>query len=486
MSTLTASQERWTLAIRRGDRFEKLYEPTIKGAEFHDIQTPNAILEGPRGTGKSIILRNDAHMHALLEPGMAYLIVRRTMPELRKSHLRFIDREMTKLGGHFNKTEAIAYYPNGSQGFYGHCETDADVMIYLSSEFARLYFDEITTFPGDMILKLASVVRVPEGSGWVAALRGGTNPLGESADFVQRWFITKQVPEEEADDYNPEDYTALKMVPADNPHMDWAQYRRRLKNLPEHVRRAWLEGEWVIEGVYFADFKQSKQGQPWHVIDDVPTVRGHSILSKSSLTGVAIYRTVDYGFDPDPAICLWIAVLPGGRAIVIKERAWWQTTAADVAKAIVRESEGMKIVETFCDPTMFDNQKATGASVGDLMEQHGLALTPSVNDRIAAGFAIHEWLNTIVETGTTTVPKLQLLRFGCPQLIRTIPEMRQDKNNPQKIADGEDHYVLALAYFCMGNAVPSLEIAPSVRKPWMRAHRGYRIGADNVREHGAY
>jgi hypothetical protein len=472
---LTESQERWTLALLRGTNVEVLYQPTIKGGEFHDSRIANLILEGPRGTGKSIILRNDAHMHALKSPGMAYLIVRRTMPELRKSHLRFIEREMARLGGHFNKTESIAYYSNGSKGFYGHCETEADVMIYLSAEFARLYYDEITTFPGDMILKLASTVRVPKDSDWIAAVRGGTNPLGESADWVKRWFIDKQVDFEESEEYDATDYEAIKMVPADNPHMDWKQYHKRLANLPEHVRKAWLLGEWVIEGVYFADFKAKKDGAPWHVLDEMPSYR-EVLLDQHSRIG--IYRTVDFGFDPDPAVCLWIAVLPNGRAVVIKERSWWRTTAAQVAREIVSESAGMKVLETFCDPTMFDNQKATGSSVGDLMEQSGLPLTPSVNDRIAAGYAIHEWLNTIVED----VPKLQVVRWACPQLVRTFPEIRQDKNNPQKIADGNDHYVLALAQFCMGNAVPSLEIAESVRKPWMRANRNYRIGSDNVRE----
>ena len=474
-------QEKWTLALLKAGKVDVLYQPTLKGAEFHELETANAILEGPRGTGKSIILRYDAHIHALNEPGMAYLIVRRTMPELRKSHLRFIDREMQRLGGHFNKTESIAYYPNGSTGFYGHCETEADVMIYLSSEFARLYIDEITTFPGDMVLKLASTVRVAEGSTWIAAVRGGTNPLGESAAWVKRWFIDKTVELEESEEYDPTDYAAIRMVPADNPHMDWAQYRRRLANLPEHVRRAWLLGEWVIEGIYFADFAQRKQGEPWHVIEEPPSVRGRSVTSNAESPGVAMYRAIDFGFDPDPAICLWIAVLPNGRAVVVKEASWWRTTAVDVAKAIVRESAGMRILESFCDPSMFDNQKATGTSVGDLMEQQGLALTPSVNDRIAAGYAIHEWLNTTVDG----LPKLQILRYGAPQLIRTFPEIRQDPNNPQKIANGDDHYVLALAYFCMGNAVPSLEIAESVRRPWMRANRHYRIGQDNVRE-GVY
>ncbi|HEX6276024.1 MAG TPA: phage terminase large subunit [Polyangiaceae bacterium] len=459
-----------------------MYRPTVRGAEFHDLAIPNAILEGPRGTGKSIILRNDAHIHALKWPGMAYLIVRRMMPELRRSHLRFIEREMVKLGGTFNKTESIAYYANGSRGYYGHCETDADVLIYLGSEFARLYIDEITTFPGDMILKLGSTIRVPEGSGWIAALRGGTNPLGESADFVQRWFITKEVPEEESDEYDASEYTALKMVPEDNPFMDWAQYRRRLKNLPEHVRRAWLAGEWVIEGVYFNDFKQRRNGAPWHVLDEPPTHKNETVSELNQPHGVAMYRCLDFGFDPDPAVCLWVAVLPSGRCVVVKERTWYQTTAVEVGRAVKRESEGMRITETFADPSMFDNQKATGTSVADLIEQQGIALTPSVNDRIAAGYAIHELLNTEI-AGT---PKLQFLRYGCPQLIRTLPEIRQDKNNPQKIAHGNDHYVMALSYFAMGNAVPSLEVVESVRKPWMRAyHQGFRIGADNVRE-GAY
>jgi hypothetical protein len=477
---LTSLQEKWTLALVRGSAVDVLYQPTVKGTAFHELTVPNAILEGPRGTGKSVILRNDAHIHALLQPGMAYLIVRRTMPELRKSHLRFIEREMHRLGGTFNKTESIAYYPNGSLGYYGHCETDADVMIYLSSEFARVYIDEITTFPGDMVLKLASTVRVPDGSGWVAALRGGTNPLGESADWVLRWFVTKEVPAEEADAYRPEDYTAIRMRPEDNPHMDWAQYRRRLQSLPAHVRKAWLDGEWVIEGVYFSDFKPQKDGAPWHVIDEAPVYRDVPLDGDRPPTGVAIYRVVDYGFDPDPAVCLWIGILPTGRAVVFKERTWYRATAVEVGQAIGRESAGMRIVETLCDPTLFDNQKATGSSVADLIEAQGIALTASVNDRIAAGYAIHEWLNGLVDGR----PKLQLLRYGCPHLIRTLPQIRQDKLHPEKIANGNDHYVMALSYFAMGNAVPSLEVAARVRKPWERAYYGhYRLGSQNVREH---
>jgi hypothetical protein len=109
--TPITAQDRWTLAIQSGAQVDVLYRPTLKGAEFHELTVANAILEGPRGTGKSVILRNDAHIHALSCDGLDYLIVRRTMPELRMSHLKFIEAEMKRLGGTFNKTESIAYYP---------------------------------------------------------------------------------------------------------------------------------------------------------------------------------------------------------------------------------------------------------------------------------------------------------------------------------------------------------------------------------------
>lgn len=484
-------RDKWTLAVVRPNKIDVIYRPTEKGAEFHDLTTPNVLLEGPRGTGKSKILRNDAHMWALKCPGLAYLLVRREMPDLRKSHLKFLSSEMKRLGGFFHKTESVAYYPNGSLGFYGHCETDDDVENYLSSEYARLYIDEMTTFPGEMILSLASTVRVPEETDWIGSVRGGTNPIGTAAEWVMRWYITKTVTLAEADDYNPDDYLAVKMVPADNPHMNWDQYWKRLGNVPKHIRDAWRDGKWVIEGSYFADFKPSQEGPPgmpatpWHVIDVRPTTRGELLMEDpAEQPWIAVYRVIDYGFDPDPAICLWIAVLPNGRAIVFKERAWWATTAATVAQSIARESRGMKVLESWSDPSMFDNSKATGGkSVGDIFEENGIALTPSVNDRAAAGYAIHEWLNTVLDDG---LPKLQLLSaqggLGCPELIRTLPQMRQNKTNPERIADGDDHYVMALAYFAMGNAVPSLEIAKSIRRPWMRAQQGYRIGAGNIRE----
>lgn len=457
------------------------YRATPKQQEFHQCQATHCILEGSRGTGKSVAIRNDAHMRAMQVPGSAYLILRRTMPALRSSHLRFVPGEMDKLGGRFNKTESIAYYPNGSQVFYSHCETEEDMMRLLSAEFTGIYFDEITTFTQEQITKISTCARVPDGSGLVALIRGGTNPVGVGADYVNRYYITKDVDEVEDDQYDPNDYVAIHTVLTDNKHLDQEQYKKQFVGLPAHIRDAWLEGIWATEGAYFDDFAPDKNGAPWHRIKTLPIVEGKHIFD---IPWIRVYRAVDWGFFPDPAVCLWIAILPNGREIAFRERTWYRTTAADVARGIKEDSEGLRVAETFCDPTMFVNSEATGHSVGDIFEMNGVPLTKSMNDRRAAGYAIHEHLNTLMEDG---LPKLQIWHpdkyKGCFMLMKTIPMLRRDENDPSKIADGQDHWAIALAYYCMSLIGPSqADITHSVM-PWMRPkpHKQQVLGSGSVR-----
>jgi hypothetical protein len=464
-----------------------------KAREYHACEIENVLLHGPRGTGKSTILRFDAHMRAMAHPGFNYLILRRTMPQLRKSHLNFIEAEMKKLGGRFNKTENVAYYPevNGkvSKGFFSHCETEADVLNLLSSQFDLCVFDELTTFSIDMFLKISACARSTTESGLKALVRAGTNPLGESTGDMMRYFISKNVPPEENPDYDPTTFHNIFVGADDNAHIDMVAYQRRLSQLQGHARKAWLDGVWEVEGAYFGDFHSRMvidgENRPWHVINALPTVRGKSLLSQE---WISIYRCIDSGFYPDPAVCIWVAVMPNGRAIAFKEESWLSTTADGVSKDIFEMSKGMRIVDTFCDPTMFATSNHTGLADSDYYEQNGIALTPSRNDRAACGKAIHEWLGTIIDGE----PKLQILApqddgLGCPQLIRTIPSMQMDKLDPRKIAGGgNDHYVIDIGYFCQGMTAPSREFATAAVPLWMRPKHVEKsvLGSRNVRASG--
>jgi hypothetical protein len=455
---------------------EVLYAPHPKQREFHTVTTPNFILEGERGTGKSTVLRWDCHLKALAYPGYKYLILRRTMPELRKSHLLFLPSEMDKLGGVFLKTHSQAEYANGSVGLFGHCETEADIEKYLSAEFYQIVFDEIVTFDWDMVTKIGVACRVPTGSGLTAMVRGGTNPLGVSAEEVYRYFIGRDITIEEDPDYVKDEWGALHMEMTDNPSLDKAQYVKRFAGLPEAYRKAWLHGEWGVEGAYFSI-------EPKHLITELPEVVGPRGQTAEMLSWpwINVYRLLDYGWH-DPTVCLWVAVLPNGQEIAFKEESWVHTSAQKVAADIARLSEGLRVVGTLADSTMWSGEREMGHSLADEFEYAGIPLTKAKNDRVAAGLAIQTHLNSTVTKGAD--PKLLIYEPGCPVLVRALRSMRVDKKHPGRIADHKmDHLPICLGYFCMSGVGPSYAPNESSLPRWMRPKPGQtrNLGYEGVR-----
>lgn len=450
-----------------------IYAPMDYQCAYHASTAPNLLALGTRGTGKSLMGRMDAILRCLAVPNFRALILRRTMPELRRSHLVYIEREMKLLGGIFLHTTFTARFPNGSSIVFAHVETEADILNFLSSEYSLIFFDELSTFSLNQFLQISAAARAPEGCGHTALVRAGSNPLGSGAEWMEAWFVTHNVRLEDYPDYNPDDFEMQFSSLDQNQHLDRKAYAARLRNLPEHVRRAWLLGEFVNEGAYFSDFHKTKEdGSPWHVVGQLPTWKGESVLD---LPWINIYRAIDWGYFPDPAVCLWIAVLPNKRAFVFKERKWLRTLAADVAKDIKRESQGMRIVESFCDPTMLIKE-GQDYSIGEIFESNGVPVTAAKNDRILYGYAVHEYLNEQIDE----LPKIQMLQYACPDLIRTIPQMRMDKTDPRKLGDGDDHWVVALAYFCMGQASPSKDPVAVVSRRWMQPHSQMRRNIGTV------
>lgn len=455
-------ENQYVLGVDSSGKVVVQYDPWPHQILFHSSTAPNLLALGTRGTGKSLMIRWDAIMRCLAIPGFKALIVRRTMPELRKSHLGFIPIEMKRIGGIFLETTSIAKFPNGSTITFAHCETEADILNFLSSEYGAIYFDELSTFTLNQFLQISAAARAPEDAGYVAVVRAGSNPLGAGAEWMKAWFVDKNVQLEDFQDYHPDDFEMQFSTLEDNPSINRKEYEKRLRNLPEHVKRAWLRGEFVIEGAYFPNFRKiTDQDTPWHVIQEQPLWEGQPLWS---FAWMSVYRAIDWGFNPDPAVCLWIAVLPNKKAYVIKEQRWKQTLAEDVAKAIVKASEGMRIVETFADPTMFIKTGQSAFSVAEQFEINGVPLTASINDRKKYGYAVQEYLSRLIDG----VPQVQIVENAAPHLIRTFPMMRMDPLDPSKLADGEDHYVVAFAYFCMGQAMPTQNPEKPDIPFWMR------------------
>ncbi len=442
-----------------------LYEPQSHQQPFHLSDVPNLLALGTRGTGKSHTLRWDIIIRCLVFPGFQALLIRRKLTDLRKSHLKFIRAEAEAVGAVYRETTMDVKFPNGSFIQFSHCESDKDLDNYLSSQWDYIGLDELSTFTLEQFLKISAATRTLTVSPFKSLVRACSNPLGPGAAWMKQWFIDKDVDYAEYPDYNPDDFDMQFSTLEQNQYVSFKEYEQRLKNLPDHVRRAWLLGEFVNEGAYFGDFRRMQEGgKPWHCIQTMPTWTANGRTEYlTNIPWINIYRAIDWGYSPDPAVCLWIASLPNGRAIVFKERTWKRTLATDVAQQIKLESEGMHIVETFCDPTMFIKTGNAPYSIGELFEQNGVPCTPSQNDRELYGYSVHHYLNTIIDE----YPQVQIVEPACKELVKTFPLLQMDKNDPRKIGNGNDHWVIALAYFCMGLVPPSRDPVVSSIPRWM-------------------
>ncbi len=470
------------------------YDPghNPKQLAYHASDATNLLYWGGRGSGKSICGRWDCHLRALIHPGFTYVILRRTFPELQRSHLQHIEREMKLLKGHFNKTEKIAYYPNGSRGYFSQCDGEEDVLKLLSAEFVVAFFDELSTFNWEHFLKLSASVRTTDPS-LKAMVRAATNPLGPSAQQIVKYFVDKDVDLEENPDYNPNDWESIHSNLEDNPFLEKEQYLKRFSALPAHVRKAWVDGEFAIENALF-DFYPNKDGKPYHVVPELDREQLRKIVKAST-----IYRAVDVGWFPDPSIVLWIAHL-GDRYIVLKDYVRYKTTAEELAtqiKEIDREllnigpGQTQRVAMTYCDPSMDINTVADVRTVKDIFEGNGVPMECSINKRDHFAESVHRALNAEVGPG---VPKIQFVNgrseglVGCPYLIRSIPNQRYDQKKPLFLADSsDDHGVVALAYFLISGA--SSETRPfgpmPQVKPWMKhkAKERWVLGKENVKDY---
>jgi phage terminase large subunit len=454
-----------------------LYEPTPKGLEYHERTEPNVLLYGGRGSGKSTIGRWDAHMRAMAYPGYKYCILRRTFPELETSHLVFLPKEMRALGGKWNDTKHIAVYPNGSMGFFRHCQNDKDALNLLSSEFYLMFFDEISTFEWEMFVKLAASVRVPEGSGLTAMVRAATNPLGISSEMINKYWVAKDVTPEEDSQYFPSNWYSIKANLEDNPHLDAKQYMARFSGMSAHTLKAWVDGEFSIENALF-DFRPTRinaagERKPYHVTPDIEL--------EKILKTATIYRAIDAGWFPDPTVCLWIAHL-GNRHIVFHEDQWYKTTAQDIAEDIKKTDERLgikKVAITYCDPSMDINTTADIRTIKEIYEANGIAMENSINDRERFATAMHQ---ALAEEAGDGVPRLQIYvngRKGAPMLARTIPQMRFHPTQHKKMDDHrDDHWVVACCYYLMSHSADprsSMPSSGSYLPKWMQPKKKERI-----------
>ena len=461
------------------------YIPSPKQVLLHMARPKNVLWGGRAGTGKSHGLRMDAYMRCLTIPGYRVLLLRRNFSELRDTHLDKAAYESERIGAKWRATDYTIVFANGSRLRFGHCETDASVSIYLSSEFDCIMYDEGSTFTEYSVRFINSRLRTAK-KGVIPCVRIGSNP---GAMWLYRYYISKDVSAEEDPSYNPADYEFIPTDITDNPHINLEEQQARIQSLPsEALRRMYGDGDWLaVEGQFFTDWtpKDRETGKSWHVIHELPTIDGKPV---DRLDWIEIVRSLDWGYSPDPGVCLWTLCLPGNRYIVLKEFTFKELIAKKAAEAIKKETGKFKVRYTVAGHDCWMSSKDSGESIAETFGRNGVPLRLADTNRINGWQRVHALLQETTNDGTGAVPSLQIYGPGCPALVRTLPMLRDHPRDAGDVFAENDHWADALRYFAMSRPSSSrpkrsdvwARLPKEIQQALRSSGRPRPLGADNV------
>lgn len=224
--------------------------------KWQHLKPFQALYGGAAGGGKSDALLMALAQTAWLYPGSSGLGLRRTYAELMMPDA-LMDRAMQwwhkGLGIHWNGTEKIFTFPNGSRVKFGYHSHPTHNAQYQGAAFQTVCPDELTHWPDsrayDWIGK--SRVRRPAGSGIPLRVLSGSNPGGPGHAWVKRKFIGGTDPKTGAALAPEAPYVPARIV--DNPYLDRSEYESALAGMHPTIRAQLLRGDWDARqpGDYF-------------------------------------------------------------------------------------------------------------------------------------------------------------------------------------------------------------------------------------------
>ena len=276
-------------------------------------------------------------------------------------------------------------------------------------------------------------------------MRSTGNPGNVGSLWVKEMFVDPSEPNK-AFDVHIDTIAGRKsitrrFIPAklqDNPYlMQTDDYMIMLSSLPEVQRKQFLEGDWsAFENSAFPEFDMSV-----HVVQpfDIPS-------------NWLRFRTCDWGYS-SAACVLWIAVDFDNNFWVYREHYTQRVTADVFARQVMEKEHNEYIRYGILDSSTWAKRGDAGPSIAETMIREGCKWRPSdrsPRSRVAGKLELHRLLTKDLDTGQ---PKLKVFS-NCTNLVRTMPMLPVDKNNPEDVdTHAEDHAYDALRYGVMSRTV---------------------------------
>ena len=401
---------------------------------------------GARGGGKSYAMLVDPLRYCHKDSHRA-LLLRRTMPELRDliNHSQHLYNKAYP-GAKWREQEKEWRFPSGAKIEFGYAENMTDALRYQGQSYTWIGIDELPQYPSpDIYNFLRSSLRSVD-TEIPVYMRATGNPGNIGSQWVREMFVDPAVPNL-AFDVNIDTPLGRKVitrrfVPAklqDNPYLTQTDdYYTMLASLPDVQRKQFLDGDWdAFEDSSFPEFNKSI-----HVVDPFEVPKGWQR-----------FRAADWGYA-SPACVLWFAIDYDNNLWVYRELYTKKITADVFARKVLILEKDEYIRYGILDASTWAKRGDIGPSIAETMIREGCGWRPSdrtPRSRISGKLEIHKRLKP-----SETKKKEPGLRIfsTCRNLIRTLPLLPLDDNNPEDInTDAEDHAYDALRYGCMSRPI---------------------------------
>lgn len=450
---------------------------------------------GAVGGGKSEFAVVEAIALCLQHAGCKVAVFRRTLTQLEQELegriilLAMADDKSVrgpngKIFCKYNRSRHKFTFWNGSELHLCYCDREADVYKYQSFQIIGLFIDEASHFTEFQIKYLITRVRSPR-KGVPKIIRLTSNPGNVGHGWLKRWFIKptheelgqralpapfevwKPLPRH--DDRTPPDQVMTRQfipawfhdniaLAASDPH-----YLAKVYALGGDKAKQLAEGDWdanesMIAGAFWSERRRIAltdklliaaglkvdQVIPWHVIPD---------RQWRPAKGTLIYGSVDYGFGAPWSFHLH-AALPGGhtrtffefyearvRDVHQAQRIWQALNTLTFRDTTVPILEGLQWV--VYDPSMASSRAETGLakSIIEVYQDethHKVQFLSGAGGRPARKSRPGRWMDALA-TNADGLPNWSVTA-ACPDLIRTVPEVPWDENDPEvEDDDSENH-----------------------------------------------
>lgn len=361
-------------------------------------------------------------------------------------------------------------FSSGYQFRFGHCKDPRDWDQYQSKSFTHIAFDELVQFTEEqydqIVTRLRSSDPVLGGSRehkmpGMLRVRSMSNPVMDSAGmegvaaydrlWVRRRFVDPAPTGErtfvryvEVDGEKLRwDWVYLPARLTDNPDKNFVRnYMLNLATKKPHIRAALLDGDWYVTAFsYFGDVWDAKR----HVIDPFKIPKDWPV-----------FRSMDWGYKTHGCVHWW-ALDRDGNLICIREHTFMGKYAPDVARDIKDIEEQLGFwdkkkrksgISGVADTQLWERRGDVGKSKAEEMQKVGVMWFPAEKvgtdrGRMRNAQRIHQRLK---DAPLGELPGLAIFNT-CTDLIRTLPALQGDVDNPDQPMDGpDDHWIDSMFY----------------------------------------